>query len=128
MVSALGYVDETLVNAEIVKLLLRFLAPLVGGTLSRCLNSHKTFFRTLIPATEQRIQEHSLKVLGHSVPKPVGSNSPVIPNIFFYTTYPRLVQTLETPTEIICLVPHRPTASSGSSKLHRSKGRGQLSA
>ncbi|KAG6357424.1 hypothetical protein INS49_013301 [Diaporthe citri] len=69
MTSALGYVEETLLNAEIVKLLPKCLAPYVGGTLSRCLNSHKTFFTSLIPATEQRIKENELKQLGRTFPK-----------------------------------------------------------
>lgn len=72
MVSALAYVEQTLLNAEIVKLVPKFLAPAVGGILSRCLSSHKTFFKSLIPATEQRIQERNLKNLGHSVPERVG--------------------------------------------------------
>jgi len=69
MTSALGYVEETLVNAEIVKLLPKFLAPIVGSVLSRCLNSHKTFFSSLIPATEERIKEKELKNIDHTVPK-----------------------------------------------------------
>jgi cytochrome P450 len=68
MKSALNYVEETLLNAEIVKLLPKFLAPTVGGLLSRCLGSHKTFFKSLIPATEQRVEEQRLKKLGHTVP------------------------------------------------------------
>jgi hypothetical protein len=67
MKSALSYVEETLMNAEIVKLLPKFIAPGVGGLLSRCLSSHKTFFNSLIPATEQRIEEQRLKKLGHPV-------------------------------------------------------------
>ena len=63
--------EETLFNAEIVKLLPAFLAPLAGRFLSWCLGSHKAFFRALIPATEQRIQEHHLRNLGHPVPKRV---------------------------------------------------------
>jgi hypothetical protein len=68
MKSALSYVEETLVNAEIVKLLPTFLAPTVGSLLSSCLGSHKAFFKSLIPATEQRIEEQRLKRLGHNVP------------------------------------------------------------
>jgi hypothetical protein len=71
MVSALEYVEQTLLNAEIVKLLPKFLAPVVGRILSRCLSSHKTFFESLIPATEQRIEERNLKSLGHAVPERV---------------------------------------------------------
>lgn len=74
MASALGYVEETLLNAEVVKLVPRLLAPVVGGILSRFLNSHQTFFKSLIPATEQRIQETQLKNMGHPVPKRVRSS------------------------------------------------------
>lgn len=71
MVSALGYVEETLLNAEVVKLLPGFLAPVVGGVLSSCLNSHKTFFNSLIPATEQRLRENEMKSNGHEIPQRV---------------------------------------------------------
>ena len=73
MTSALAYVEDTLLNAEIVKLLPKFLAPPVGGLLSRCLSSHKKFFKSLIPATEQRIQELDRKHLGHSGPQRVSA-------------------------------------------------------
>ncbi|KAI2615396.1 hypothetical protein GGR54DRAFT_613261 [Hypoxylon sp. NC1633] len=69
MTSALSYVEQTLLNAEIVKPLPKALAPLAGGLLSRCLNSHKVFFESLVPATEQRIKEKDLKNMGYSVPK-----------------------------------------------------------
>ncbi|KAI9148716.1 Cytochrome P475 monooxygenase [Paramyrothecium foliicola] len=68
MASALGYVEETLVNAEIVKLLPGPLAQCVGGLLSRCLSSHKTFFQRLLPATEQRILEKDLRRRNQPVP------------------------------------------------------------
>jgi hypothetical protein len=71
MKSALGYVEETLIIAEIVKLLPTCIAPSCGKLLSRFLNSHKTFFNSLIPATEQRIEEQRLKKLGHLVPERV---------------------------------------------------------
>ncbi|OTA70053.1 cytochrome P450 [Hypoxylon sp. EC38] len=67
--SALGYVEETLLNAEIVKILPKSLAPLVGSLLGHYIKSHKVFFKGLIPATEQRIQEKNLRNLGHPVPK-----------------------------------------------------------
>ncbi|KAF7527303.1 hypothetical protein G7054_g10532 [Neopestalotiopsis clavispora] len=66
-VLAVGYVEETLLTAEFVKLLPKFLAPVAGGMLGRILHSHKTFFKSLIPATEERIQEEALKKLGHPV-------------------------------------------------------------
>ena len=73
MASALAYVEETLFNAEIVKLLPKFIAPAVGGILSRCLNSHKTFFQSLIPATQQRIEEQARKTLHYPGPKHVSA-------------------------------------------------------
>lgn len=69
MRSALSYVEETLLNAEIVKLLPKCIAPSVGGLLSSCLESYKTSFKSLIHATEQRIEEQRLKKLGHPVPE-----------------------------------------------------------
>jgi hypothetical protein len=40
MVSALGYVEESLLNAEIVKLLPNYLVPVICGLLRRYLDSH----------------------------------------------------------------------------------------
>lgn len=91
MTSALGYVEETLLNAEIVKLVPKCLAPYVGGALGRCLNSHKTFFTSLIPATEQRIRENELRQLGHIFPKRVSARSPN--NIHFRNANARYNQT-----------------------------------
>ena len=115
MGSALRYVEETLLNAEIVKLLPRCFAPVVGGVLSRCLSSHKTFFKSLIPATEQRIREHELRKKGHEVPKRVSTlqqriyhNSRVLANTFCDD--------------------YRLIVSNGSSKQHPSKTLGRRSA
>ncbi|KAI0490488.1 cytochrome P450 [Xylaria cf. heliscus] len=69
MCSALGYVEETLLSAEVVKLLPSFLVPIVGGGFRRCFNSHKMFFDSLIPATEQRLQEKDFKRQGHQMPE-----------------------------------------------------------
>lgn len=73
MKSALGYVEETLLNAELVKLLPKWMAPSVGGILGSCLSSHRTSIKSLIPATERRIEEQGLRRLGHSVAERVGS-------------------------------------------------------
>ncbi|MCJ1356768.1 MAG: hypothetical protein MMC33_006764 [Icmadophila ericetorum] len=67
--SALAYVEETLLNAEVVKLMPKFLAPLVGGVLSRRLNAHKSFFQSLTPVAEERCRERDREMLGHAVPK-----------------------------------------------------------
>ena len=91
MSSALAYVEETLLNAEIVKLLPKFLAPPVGGLLSRCLSSHKKFFKSLIPATEQRIQELDRKHLGHSGPQRVSAPESCIHSIVKTSTKSLLI-------------------------------------
>ncbi|KAI5868246.1 cytochrome P450 [Durotheca rogersii] len=67
--SALGYVEETLLNAEIVKLFPKPFAPFVGGLLGYFLNSHKTFFESLIPMTEQRVKERDDRNLGRTAPE-----------------------------------------------------------
>lgn len=115
MASALAYVEETLINAEIVKLLPKFLAPVVGGILSRCLNSHKTFFQSLIPATQQRIEEQDRRNLGYPGSKHVSAPKLWIHSILEATTNPRYFLT-------------RPTAFSGSLRLHPSRVHGQPSA
>ena len=69
MRSALGYVEETQVSAELIKLSPKFLAPVVGAAIGRYFDSHKRFFQSLIPAAEQRVQERELRKLGRRVPK-----------------------------------------------------------
>ncbi|KAK2745535.1 hypothetical protein FQN57_003660 [Myotisia sp. PD_48] len=69
MLSALAYIEETLICAEIVRLVPKFLAPLVGGIIARRLKSHETIFNALLPIAEERCQERDLANLGHKVPK-----------------------------------------------------------
>jgi cytochrome P450 len=69
MACALPYVEQTLLTAEIVKLLPKLLRPVVGGMLGCHLNAHRKFFEYLIPAAQLRCQERDLKNLGHEVPK-----------------------------------------------------------
>lgn len=114
MSSALGYVEETLLNAEVVKLLPKPLAPVVGGLLSRSLNSHKTFFKCLIPIAEQRIQEQDNKRLGHPVPRHVSAHKRVVGCSVNTANFPLVNK-------------HRPTVSSGSSRQPQSRTRGQRS-
>ncbi|KAI0019487.1 cytochrome P450 [Xylariomycetidae sp. FL0641] len=67
--SALAYVEETLLNAEIVKLMPRLIAPSVGRLLARRLDAQKLFFTFLLPLAEQRIKDKELRDLGHNIPK-----------------------------------------------------------
>ncbi|KAI0381078.1 cytochrome P450 [Hypomontagnella monticulosa] len=67
--AALSYVEQTLINAEIVKLVPKFLSRPVGEFLARRLDSQKMFFSRLVPIAEQRIQDRDLRSLGHDIPK-----------------------------------------------------------
>ncbi|KAI1412118.1 cytochrome P450 [Hypoxylon sp. FL1857] len=69
MVSALAYVEETLICAEIVKLVPKFLGPVIGGIIARRLKSHDTIYSTLLPVAEQRCLERENAKLGRPVPK-----------------------------------------------------------
>ncbi|KAI2470639.1 cytochrome P450 [Annulohypoxylon bovei var. microspora] len=69
MVSALAYIEETLICAEIVRLTPKFLSPLIGGIIARRLHSHEIIFDTLLQIAEERCQERDLKNRGHRVPK-----------------------------------------------------------
>ncbi|KAF4633231.1 hypothetical protein G7Y89_g4888 [Cudoniella acicularis] len=68
MVSALAYIEETLVGAEAVRLLPKFMVPFVGNFLTWKLKSHEVIFGTLVPVAEQRCLERDLKNLGQQVP------------------------------------------------------------
>ncbi|KAI2622660.1 cytochrome P450 [Hypomontagnella submonticulosa] len=67
--SALSYVEQTLINAEIVKLVPKLIARPVGEFLASRLDSQKVFFSRLVPIAEQRIQDRDLRNLGHDIPK-----------------------------------------------------------
>ncbi|KAL2283202.1 hypothetical protein FJTKL_10088 [Diaporthe vaccinii] len=69
MVSALQYIEQTLICAEIVRLLPKFMAPVVGRIMSRKLKSQEVIFNTLMPIAEQRCMERDMKQLGQSVPQ-----------------------------------------------------------
>ncbi|KAF2031754.1 cytochrome P450 [Setomelanomma holmii] len=69
MVSALAYIEETLLCAEIVRLLPSFMAPIVGGIITRSIKSHAIIFNGLLPIAEQRCLERDLANLGQKVPK-----------------------------------------------------------
>ncbi|KAL4925063.1 cytochrome P450 [Aspergillus undulatus] len=69
MASALAYIEETIICAEILRLMPPFLAPLFGALIKRTLRSHEVIYKTLLPVAEQRCLERDLKNLGHEVPK-----------------------------------------------------------
>ncbi|KAF4631712.1 hypothetical protein G7Y89_g6427 [Cudoniella acicularis] len=69
MESALAYIEETLICAEIVRLIPKFLVPFIGGIIAWRLKSHETVFDTLLPIAEQRCQERDLQNIGQAVPE-----------------------------------------------------------
>jgi hypothetical protein len=78
MISALAYIEETLLCAETVRLLPKFLTPLIGGIIARTIHSHEIIFNRLLPIAEQRCLERDLANVGQRVPKHVSRNtSPV---------------------------------------------------
>ncbi|KAI0893525.1 cytochrome P450 [Annulohypoxylon nitens] len=66
---AKDYIEETLICAEIVRLVPKFLSPIIGRIISRYLVSQDTIFDTLLPIAEQRCQERDHAKLGRPVPK-----------------------------------------------------------
>ncbi|MCJ1352523.1 MAG: hypothetical protein MMC33_002507 [Icmadophila ericetorum] len=69
MHSALDYIEDTLKTAEVVRLLPKFITPLVGEALARRLSSHAAVYNGLLPIAEQRLQEKTLEKLGQKVEK-----------------------------------------------------------
>ncbi|RYC65201.1 hypothetical protein CHU98_g963 [Xylaria longipes] len=69
LISALDYVEETLMCAEIVKLLPKSLASLLGGLIARRLTCQKAIYDALIPIAMERCEERERAKLGHPVPK-----------------------------------------------------------
>ncbi|CAG8958655.1 hypothetical protein HYFRA_00011496 [Hymenoscyphus fraxineus] len=68
MTSALEHVEQTFICAEVVRLLPKALAPLVGKLLAMRLGAHKTIYDTLLPVAQQRCRERDQKDLGQQVP------------------------------------------------------------
>ncbi|KAL2811219.1 hypothetical protein BDW59DRAFT_168043 [Aspergillus cavernicola] len=69
MASALQYIEETIICAEILRLMPRFLALLLRALIKRCLRSHEAIYVTLLPVADQRCLERDTRNLGHDLPK-----------------------------------------------------------
>ncbi|KAL1962096.1 hypothetical protein VTN77DRAFT_563 [Rasamsonia byssochlamydoides] len=69
MRSTFAYIEETIKTAEVVRLLPRVIAPLVGHALARRFSSNETMYYALLPVAEQRLQEKALEKLGQKVEK-----------------------------------------------------------
>ncbi|KAJ0418881.1 cytochrome P450 [Aspergillus carlsbadensis] len=69
MVAALQYIEETILCAEILRLLPRALTPAVGAIVQRYLSSHKVVYEILLPIAEQRCLERDLRKTGQDHPR-----------------------------------------------------------
>jgi cytochrome P450 len=68
MESALTYIEETFICAEILRLLPKFMSPILGQLMRRRLKSQDVVYSTLLAVTEQRCLERDMKNLGQNVP------------------------------------------------------------
>jgi hypothetical protein len=78
MVSALEYIEQTLICAEIVRVLPKFMRPFVGNTLGSRLHAQDIIFNTLLPIAEQRVIERDAKAAGAKVPYHVRKHATVL--------------------------------------------------
>ncbi|KAI1273034.1 cytochrome P450 [Xylaria sp. FL0933] len=69
LASALSYVEETLICAEIVKLLPKRLANVIGPLISRQLTCQKVLYNTLVPIAMERCNDRDRARLGQHVTK-----------------------------------------------------------
>ncbi|KAI1119833.1 cytochrome P450 [Nemania abortiva] len=69
LASALNYVEETLMCAEIIKLLPKRLARLVGPLIASRLTCQKVLYNTLVPIATERCKDRDRARLGQTVPK-----------------------------------------------------------
>jgi cytochrome P450 len=63
------YIEETLICAEIIRLVPRPFAPLIGAIVNRYFSSQDAIYDTLISVAEQRCREREDAFLGRPVPK-----------------------------------------------------------
>ncbi|KAK8001020.1 hypothetical protein PG991_013242, partial [Apiospora marii] len=68
MLAARSYIEETLLCAELVKVLPKFMGPIIGRLVASRMKSHEVIYDSLIPIAEQRCRERDQKLLGQPVP------------------------------------------------------------
>ncbi|KAF7891373.1 uncharacterized protein EAF02_001698 [Botrytis sinoallii] len=69
MKASVGFIENTLVISEIVRVLPHVVAPIVGRFLARHFNSQTIIFDTLMPIVQQRLEQRERKKYGHEVPE-----------------------------------------------------------
>ncbi|KAF2177798.1 cytochrome P450 [Zopfia rhizophila CBS 207.26] len=66
---ALAYIEDTIVCAEIMRVLPSFIAPAIGSIIASRLQSHKVIFNALLPVAEERCRQRDLALAGQAVPQ-----------------------------------------------------------
>ncbi|KAK1254766.1 hypothetical protein MKX08_008761 [Trichoderma sp. CBMAI-0020] len=69
MAAAIGFIEQTLLAAEAIRVLPKAIAPFIGNMIAKNLGSGKTIYNALIPIAEERLEERAQKKLGHAVPE-----------------------------------------------------------
>ncbi|KAK4220739.1 putative cytochrome P450 E-class, group IV [Podospora fimiseda] len=69
MKAGMDFIEQTLLIAEILRLLPKTLSEPVGRFLSSKLNSSQVLFETLLPVAQQRVDERERAKLGQKVPQ-----------------------------------------------------------
>ncbi|UKZ64992.1 uncharacterized protein TrAtP1_006194 [Trichoderma atroviride] len=69
MAAAIGFIEQTLLAAEAIRVLPKAIAPLIGNMIAKNLGSGKAIYDALIPIAEERLEERAQKKLGHGVPE-----------------------------------------------------------
>ncbi|CAG9957158.1 unnamed protein product [Clonostachys rosea f. rosea IK726] len=69
MVSAWEFIEETVICAEIIRVLPKFIRPVIGSILGHRLAAQDVIYNTLLPIAEQRVVERDLKAIGQVVPE-----------------------------------------------------------
>ncbi|KAI9037576.1 putative cytochrome P450 [Aspergillus affinis] len=65
--AAVVYVEETMVGAEVIRLMPRFLAPLVGRIISSRFRAQETVYNVLLRVVEERCRQRDMGKLGHEI-------------------------------------------------------------
>ncbi|KAL7939325.1 cytochrome P450 [Trichoderma chlorosporum] len=69
MSAAMNFIEQTLITAEVVRVLPSTIAPFIGNLMSKKLGAGKTIYNALIPIAEDRLEERTRQSLGQNVSK-----------------------------------------------------------
>ncbi|UKZ75705.1 hypothetical protein TrVFT333_003397 [Trichoderma virens FT-333] len=68
MNAAMNFIEQTLITAEVVRVLPSAIAPFIGNLISMKLGAGKIIYNALIPIAEHRLEEKARKSIGQAVP------------------------------------------------------------